>query len=193
MRTCIYMVRHGESPLTEATERMRGLTSKGIADARRVTELLEAEEIDVFVSSPYQRAILTIQDLAKRSGQDIVQMEDLRERSFDGKDIRMPDEVLMPLLRQSYAHPDFALEGGESNRACQNRAIAVILNLLTAHQGQRIAIGTHGAVMALMMEYYDQRYDLNFLLQTTKPDIYRMDFSGQKLTGIVRLWGTSAL
>ncbi|RJE90628.1 histidine phosphatase family protein [Paenibacillus sp. 1011MAR3C5] len=193
MITYIYMVRHGDSPLMEGTERLRGLTPKGIADARRVTELLEAEGIEVFVSSPFQRAILTIQDLAQRMGKDIIQIEDLRERSFDGKDIRLPDETLMPLLEQSYADPSFALEGGESNQACQNRAIAVIRHVLTTHPGQRIAIGTHGAIMALIMGYYDKRYGLNFLLQASKPDIYKMEFSGQELTGIERLWGAPTL
>ncbi|AAP10126.1 Phosphoglycerate mutase [Bacillus cereus ATCC 14579] len=32
--------------------------------------------------------------------------------------------------------------------------------------------------MTLMMGYYDSKYDLNFLLQTSKPDIYRMEFNG---------------
>ncbi|MFF2887876.1 histidine phosphatase family protein [Paenibacillus sp. NPDC057967] len=192
MKTYIYMVRHGDSPLTEDTERMRGLTPKGIADACKVSELLYTEGIEVFVSSPYQRAILTIQELADRSGKGIIQIEDLRERSFDGMDIRMPDETLMPLLEQSYADPEFALEGGESNQACQNRAIAVIRSLLKVYPGQKIAIGTHGAIMALILGYYDNQYGLSFLLQASKPDIYKMAFNGQELTGIERLWGAPA-
>ncbi len=60
METFIYMVRHGESPQTEGNERTRGLTDKGRSDAYRITELLKAEGIEVFVSSPYKRAILTI-------------------------------------------------------------------------------------------------------------------------------------
>lgn len=42
--------------------------------------------------------------------------------------------------------------------------------------------------MTLMMGYYDSKYGLNFLLQTSKPDIYRMEFNGQELVEIKRLW-----
>ena len=68
LKTFIYMVRHGESPKTEGTERTRGLTQKGKLDAYQVANILQDEEIEVYVSSPYKRAILTIQELAKRSG-----------------------------------------------------------------------------------------------------------------------------
>jgi len=68
LKTFIYMVRHGESPKTEGTERTRGLTKKGKLDAYKVTDIIQDEGIEVFVSSPYSRAILTIQELAKRSG-----------------------------------------------------------------------------------------------------------------------------
>ena len=49
-------------------------------------------------------------------------------------------------------------------------------------------IGTHGAVMTLMMGYFDSNYDLDFLHSTSKPDIYRMEFNEQKLMNVQRLW-----
>ena len=61
MNTYIYMVRHGESPKLEGSERTRGLTEKGSLDAHRVTDILKAEAIDTFISSPYKRAVLTIE------------------------------------------------------------------------------------------------------------------------------------
>ncbi|MBW7475792.1 histidine phosphatase family protein [Paenibacillus oenotherae] len=188
MSTFIYMVRHGESPKTEGTERTRGLTDKGKSDADRITELLREEGIEVFVSSPYQRAILTIQELARCSGQEVLIIEDLKERIFANEDSRMPDEELYPLLEKSFADPGFALTGGESNAACQRRAITVLKELLQAYRGRKIALGTHGAVMALMMGYYDHQYDLNFLLQTSKPDVYRMEFNDQELVEVRRMW-----
>ncbi|MBZ9536257.1 hypothetical protein KGR20_18950 [Cytobacillus oceanisediminis] len=41
--------------------------------------------------------------------------------------------------------------------------------------------------MTLMMGYYDNQFDLDFLLNTTKPDIYRMEFQGNKLMQVQRL------
>ncbi|HEK9099153.1 histidine phosphatase family protein [Bacillus pfraonensis] len=188
MKTFIYMVRHGESPKTEGNERTRGLTEKGKLDAYRITDILQREGIEVFVSSPYNRSILTIQGLAKRLGQDVVVFEDLKERVFSAGDKRISDKELMPLLKRSFSNPNFALMGGESNAACQGRAIRVLKELLNTYRGQKVVLGTHGAVMTLMLGYYDIQYDLNFLLHTSKPDIYRMEFHGQELVEVKRLW-----
>ncbi|MEK4734562.1 histidine phosphatase family protein [Paenibacillus sp. FSL L8-0641] len=188
MKTFIYMVRHGESPKTEGNERTRGLTDKGKSDAFQITELLRGEGIEVFVSSPYQRAILTVQELAQCSGQEVLIFEDLKERIFSSEDNRMPDHELFPLLDKSFSDPNFALTGGESNAVCQNRSITVLKELLKIYRGRKVALGTHGAVMALMMGYYDKQYDLNFLLHTSKPDVYRMEFNDQELVEVKRLW-----
>ncbi|MBB2479631.1 histidine phosphatase family protein [Bacillus sp. APMAM] len=187
MKTFIYMVRHGESP-KDGMERTRGLTEKGKSDALRITDLLLEEGIDVFVSSPYNRSILTIQELANRKGQEIRIFEDLREQNFSGNDKRISDQDLFPLLHKSFSDPNFSLTGGESNAECQNRSIKVLQELLQTYQGKKIVLGTHGTIMTLMMGYYDSQYDLKFLLNTSKPDIYRMEFNGQELVEVKRLW-----
>ncbi|MDR9853891.1 histidine phosphatase family protein [Paenibacillus sp. VCA1] len=193
MRTYIYMVRHGDSPKTEGTESTRGLTEKRRLDARRVTELLREEGIGVFVSSPYARSVMTIQELADRAGQEMIVHEDLKERRFSASEYRMSDEELYPLLERSFADPFYALEGGESNDECQRRAIRVLEALLEEHRGRKVAIGTHGAVMTLMMGHYDsRRYGLDFLHRLSKPDIYRMEFRGQELVDVKRLWSETA-
>ncbi|MGN9167106.1 histidine phosphatase family protein [Paenibacillus jamilae] len=188
MKTLIYMVRHGDSPKTAGNERTRGLTDKGMSDANQTTELLDREGIEVFISSPYQRAILTIQELSRRSGKEIIVFENLKERIFSTDDHRMPDEDLFPLLKKSFSDPDFALPGAESNNGCQSRAVAVLKEILTTFRGRKIAIGTHGAVMTLMMGYFDNRYDYHFLMQTSKPDVYKMEFNGEELVRVERLW-----
>ncbi|WP_339289497.1 histidine phosphatase family protein [Paenibacillus sp. FSL E2-0201] len=188
MATYIYMVRHGESPkLPGGTERTRGLTAKGEEDARKITEKLRPEGIQVFYSSPYLRAIHTISGLAQEVGAEIQGVEDLREIHFpDGNKI-MPDQELYPLLTTMFADPDFVPVGGESIHTCQKRSVNVLQEILNKHRGQKVAIGTHGAVMTLMMNYFDTKYDLNFLLQTTKPDVYKMEFAGRTLMGVERL------
>lgn len=119
------------------------------SDAFQITELLREEGIEVFVSSPYQRAILTIQELAQCSGQEVLIFEDLKERIFSSEDNRMPDDELLPLLDKSFSDPNFALTGGESNAVCQNRSITVLKELLKIYRGRKVALGTHGAVMTL--------------------------------------------
>jgi 2,3-bisphosphoglycerate-dependent phosphoglycerate mutase len=180
------MVRHGDSP-KNGHERKRGLTEKGRLDAQRVADLLKGEMIDVVISSPYDRSILTVQPFAKQIGQEIFVYEDLKERIFSAEETRITDKELASLLRTSFSDPHFSLVGGESNAECQTRAIKVLKELLTVYQSKKVVIGTHGAVMILMMKYYDDDYGLEFLLQTSKPDVYRMEFDGPRMIGVKRL------
>ncbi|GGE51782.1 phosphoglycerate mutase [Pullulanibacillus camelliae] len=191
MQTFIYMIRHGESP-KEGNERTRGLTEKGKLAAERIKNRLKAEGIDVIISSPYYRSMLTVQPLADSLGQEVIIFENLRERVFSSDAERISDQALNPLLERSFADFNFALEGGESNADCQKRAINVLHQLLKTYRGQKVVVGTHGAVMTLMMGYYDSNYDLDFLHRTSKPDIYRMTFDDQKLVGVKRIWEVSS-
>ncbi|MFF2175945.1 histidine phosphatase family protein [Lysinibacillus sp. NPDC058147] len=187
MKTFIYMVRHGDSP-KDGNERTRELTEKGRLDAQRITDILQKEGIDTVISSPYSRSILTVQKVAEQIGKEVIIFEDLKEQIFCTGDKRISDKELFPLLEKSFSDPTYALEGGESNADCQHRAIRVLKEILITNRGKKVVIGTHGAVMTLMMQFFDSRYDLNFLLHTTKPDIYRMEFDGQELIDVKRLW-----
>lgn len=78
MKTFIYFVRHAESPFVFGEERSRGLSDKGKSDALEVSTFLEHEDIEIYVSSPYERAIQTIKDAAGNN--EILLFEDLMER-----------------------------------------------------------------------------------------------------------------
>ncbi|GAB1532357.1 MULTISPECIES: histidine phosphatase family protein [Brevibacillus] len=188
MKTFIYMIRHGESPKTEGDERTRELTEKGRSDARIITQLLRDEGIDAFISSPYKRAVATIEELAQSVGKEIVVFEELRELVFIGNNQIMADSELYPLVKKMFTEPDFSLPGGESITVCRNRVVGTFRNILEQYRGQKVAIGTHGAVMTLMMGYFDSQYDLDFLLTTSKPDIYKMEFQDEVLVETKRLW-----
>ena len=63
-------------------EETRGLTEKGKLDVQRITNALQGEGIDVVISSPYNRSILTVQQLAKQLGQEVIVFEDLKENFY---------------------------------------------------------------------------------------------------------------
>lgn len=187
MTTFVYMIRHGDSP-KEENERTRGLTEKGQIDAQQVTAILEAEDIDIVVSSPYARSIATVEPLAHRLGKEILVFEDLKERVFSTAARRMTDNELDLLLEKSFSEPQYAVDGGESNAECQKRAIETLKQLIITFSGKKVALGTHGVVMTLMMRFYDNKYDLKFLTSISKPDIYKMEFNGEELVNVQRLW-----
>lgn len=186
MKTTIYMVRHAESPYDEGSEITRGVTTKGKRDIEKVTEILKVEGIDVIISSPYNRAILSVEGLAQYFELDIKTYEDLRERFFAEETI--DNTELMSVIRDKFNDFDYSLPGGESNADCQNRSISVIKNILKEHAGKKIAIGKHGLVMTLLMNYFDSSYGLDFLDQLKKPDIYKLRFENFELKDVIRLW-----
>ncbi|ALQ69308.1 histidine phosphatase family protein [Bacillus thuringiensis] len=188
MSTYIYMVRHGESPKLEGNERMRGLTEKGHMDSSRVTDILKAERINAFISSPYNRAMLTIEGAAKFYEKEIVVYENLKECRFASEDRIISDKEVYPLVKKMFSNPDFARTEGESYADCQRRVVRVLKEILMDFQGHKIVIGTHGLVMTLMMNYFDKQYGFEFLMNTSKPDIYKMEFKEEQLMNVERLW-----
>ncbi|KEK22667.1 histidine phosphatase family protein [Bacillus gaemokensis] len=188
MYTYIYMVRHGESPKTNGNERTRGLTEKGKLDACRVTELLKEEGVDTFISSPYSRAVLTIEGLAQFYDKEILINENLRECTFSGEDKIISNKELYPLVERLFSDPDLSLLGGESIVDCQRRSVTVLKEIVKNFTGHRIVIGTHGLVMTLMMAYFDSQYGFEFLMKTSKPDVYRMKFHEEQFIDTKRLW-----
>ncbi|OAB47134.1 histidine phosphatase family protein [Paenibacillus antarcticus] len=184
MYTTIYFVRHAESPYIENEERTRGLSNKGQRDSIKVKELLINEGIDVFVSSPYERAKATIQQLANDCSADILIEEDLRERAigdFTNWDFK-------EAKRKVYEDVHFTFPNGESSHQAQNRARACIEKILIHHQGKRIVIGTHGDIMTLMMNHFDAEYDYDFWMSSTMPDIYKLNFEELELCDVIRMW-----
>ncbi|EOP65775.1 MULTISPECIES: histidine phosphatase family protein [Bacillus cereus group] len=188
MNTYIYMVRHGESPKLEGDERTRGLTEKGTLDAHKVTEILKTEGIDTFISSPYKRAMLTIEKSANFHEKEIVVYENLKECRFLSEDKIISDKEVYPLVKKMFSNPDFTLTGGESYVDCQRRVVKILKEILIDFQGHKIVVGTHGLVMTLMMNYFDNQYRLEFLMNTSKPDVYKLEFKDEQLINVERLW-----
>lgn len=189
MPTWIYMIRHAVSPYQPGQERHRVLSEQGVSDARRVKEILKNENIAHFVSSPYARSVATLQPLTEEAGKEIVLYEELREREFGTISREYGDEELLAVIRLSFEDRDYKLEEGESTKEAEERAVPIIELLLREHEGSKIAIGTHGNIMAIIMNYYDKSYGFDFLMSTTKPDIYKLEFAGERLVRVERLWG----
>ncbi|HDR4602672.1 histidine phosphatase family protein [Bacillus anthracis] len=188
MNTYIYMVRHRESPKLDGGERTRGLTEKGSLDVHRVTDILKTEGIDTFISSPYKRAVLTIEKTANLYEREILIYENLKECMFSSGDQVISDKEVYPLVQKMFSNPGYALAEGESYADCQRRVVKVLKEILMDFQGQKIVIGTHGLVMTLMMNYFDKQYGFEFLMNTSKPYIYKMEFKEKQLMNVERLW-----
>lgn len=188
METTILMVRHAESPFIFGEERTRGLSNKGKVDAKEIARALLSRNIDIIVSSPYIRAIETVQGLADARDMNIETIENLRERQLKGA-YRLSAEEIDEAIKKSFNDLDYFLDDGESIRDVQNRAIPEVINLLEKYVGQTIVIGTHGNIMTIVINYFDDHYGYEFWNKTSKPDIYQLVFEGVKLKTVQRITG----
>ncbi|MDM5278137.1 histidine phosphatase family protein [Paenibacillus silvae] len=185
--TRLYFVRHAESRYVEGRERERGLTEQGCLDARKIANLMQQEAVDIFYSSPYLRAVQTIQIWAEFCGKTVCMEEDLRERTLSGPHVK--HEHFHEAKRRLYLDASFAFPGGESGQQARTRAISVIERIVQKYAGQSIVIGTHGDVMTLIFQHFDPAYGFEFWESTTMPDIYRLDLDrNHHMLRIARMW-----
>lgn len=179
VETRLYFVRHAHSVYTP-DERQRPLSEKGRKDAEKVKDALRDEAIGRVLSSPYKRAIETVEPLADLMGVPIEWVEGFRERQLSGG----PVEDFEAAIERVWADEAFAFDGGESNQAAKKRGVAAVLEILERYPGERIAIGTHGNLMVLVMNQFDRRYGLEFWRELAMPDIYCLIFKGTELLGV---------
>lgn len=181
--TTLYFVRHAHSTYTP-DEVERPLSEKGYLDALRVTEVLKEENIDVVVSSPYKRAIQTVQGTADFFHKEIEIVEECKERLLT----RTAVEDFSYAITKVWEDYNFSWEGGESNFVAQQRGMNAIHRILDKYNNKQIVIGTHGNIMTLIMNYYNQTYDFTFWKKLDMPDIYKLTFEGRELKAVKRIW-----
>lgn len=150
--TRIILVRHGETPYNKAA-RYQGwvdipLNETGIKQAELLAESLKDVPIDVFISSPLQRAYLTTQKVAELHGMQLEYTDPrLREINFgDWAGKYIAD------LRKKYPE-QFAVwtkkpwlmifPNGESLQDMQDRGRAALNDAVARYPGKTIFIGAH--------------------------------------------------
>jgi 2,3-bisphosphoglycerate-dependent phosphoglycerate mutase len=185
MITKIYLVRHAHSNYSN-DELGRSVSERGWKHVENVSKILAAENIEVFISSPYRRAIQTIEGAAEALGIEIEINENFKERTLSST----PVEEFETTIQSIWKDPSFSLEGGESNIQAQKRGIEELTDVLERYKGKRVAIGTHGNIMAIIMNHYDSRYNYEFWKGLSMPDIYKLSFDEYRLVDVERVWET---
>ncbi|MCM3757151.1 phosphoglycerate mutase family protein [Sporosarcina aquimarina] len=182
MRTTIIFVRHAHSTYTP-DELGRPLSSKGFSDAVKMSEVLKNEPIDVVISSPYKRAVQTVEAIAEFIDQKVIIDKGFMERKLSDE----PVEDFDFAIKKVWQNPSFSWNGGESNEIAQLRGVEATLKVLDLYEGNNILIGTHGNIMVLIMKYFDDHYDFSFWKNLEMPDAYRMVFENKKIIEVKRL------
>lgn len=177
-----YLVRHAHANWTP--DENRPLSAQGLADAQRVADLLASCPIDAVYASPARRAWQTVELLAVRLGLPIHPIPDLRERELAGG----PVDDFLAAVKAAWDNPTQAHPGGESNVVAQRRGVAVVLQLSAQHPDGHLVLGTHGNLLALVLQYFYPTMGYDFWQSLTMPDVYRLDLGLEGATSLERLW-----
>jgi 2,3-bisphosphoglycerate-dependent phosphoglycerate mutase len=175
----VLLVRHAEPvPDVMGAERHndeRPLSDEGRAAAEELADELEPYVITSVYSSPYPRAIETVTPTALRRELKVHILPDLRERRLT----LAPTDDWADHLRRSWADPDYALDGAESGRQAQRRAMALLDLLRTRHaDGGRLLIGSHGNLISLILQAFEPAVDHDFHQAMPMPAIYHLQHDG---------------
>ena len=172
------LVRHAEAvapsdPRYEQND--RPLAASGRRDAERLADELAAEPVAAIYSSPYPRAVQTVEPLARRLGLEISLVDDLRERLLSPG--ALPD--WREQLQRSWTDFGYALEHGESSAEAQRRVTEVLATLRRRHPGGRIVVASHGNLIALALHAIaPESVDFEFWAAIPTPAVYVLPGDG---------------
>ena len=164
----LVVIRHAESPWSP--DEMRSLSASGRAAAEELVEPLAALGLSAIYSSPYRRAIETVEPLASCLDLSIHEVEDLRERTLGS----IADTPFEQAVAATFADFGFRFPGGESSRGAQQRAIRAIDRIMEANGNDRVALATHGNLMCLYLNALCAEVDFEFWRGLTFPDVFQI-------------------
>lgn len=170
--TRLYLVRHGRTRWNEEN-RYQGssdcpLNETGIRQSRMLTARLRNTKIDVFYSSPSQRAVETIQELAcmkKKCIQTDIRLQEIDFGDWEGKTdeelkkvyIRFPDFLQRP---DEFSHPKEHMFYD-----VQKRVVACLDELLQRYEGSHILVASHTGSIRLAFMHYLQMSNHNLFIR----------------------------
>lgn len=193
-----YLVRHAHANWEPSEQ--RPLSTRGMLASAQVADVLAPYPISAIFSSPYRRAIQTVESFAQQQHIPITILPMLRERQLAGEPVDNFDEAIEMVWRD----PHFAHPGGESNVVAQRRGVAVLEELRQRYDQEsdnsgndcinesdddanHIVLATHGNLLALILQHYDPAFGYGFWKSMTMPDIYRLGIDRRGNSRIERI------
>ena len=154
--TTIYLVRHGETPLTPF-RKFSGdgplnpaLTAKGLMEADLVAQEIAKIQPDALITSPLQRTRQTAEIISKATGLPVSVDAIWTECSFGVWDGMSIDEV-REAFQEEYAHwlasTSYAPPEGESYESAMARALQGLLGLVDEYPGKKVCVVTHNGII----------------------------------------------
>ena len=184
MENVFYIIRHCQ---TTGQRPEAPLTQVGRVQAEALAHFLAESKIERIISSPYVRAIQSIEPLARLLHVEIETDERLVERVLS--DTPRPD--WLACLRETFINRDLSFPGGESSRAATQRAVAVLQECVSG-EPRITALVSHGNLSTFLLGHFDTTIGFSVWEQMTNPDVFCVRLSAGEAR-VERLWKPATL
>lgn len=179
MNKNIYVIRHCEATGQEPDA---SLTEKGFLQAEELCNFLTDIRVDKIVSSPYLRAVQTIEPFAENHQLKIETDHRLKERVLSSQ--FFPDWQVK--LEAAYQNMDLKYEGGESGNEAMRRIVEVVEEMFSSNFENMVLVG-HGGIISLLLHYYDETFGFEQWKELSNPDVFLLSITKDKLQ-YKRIW-----
>ena len=204
--TIIYLIRHAETVdengIRNTNEDSQMINEKeilsvqGEEQAKKLSENVELQNIDVIWSSNYTRAKATAKYIANKNNLQYNLDKRLCERKLGNiEDLAkfMNDKETRDPSREQLAFPEFKTRDGESANDTNKRMNEFIDEILEKYKGKRIAVISHGGSIKFYLLSYckvNERLNLEYKekeLSITSPCLLKMIFRNNELVNLERI------
>lgn len=175
----LYIIRHCEADGQAPDAR---LTIAGAEASKRIAKFLASYDIDLVISSPYTRAIQTIETFIQDNNNPFKLDERLKERVLSSENLSDWYEK----LQQTYIDKELKFSGGESSNEATKR-INELVEEVKQSTHKSVAIVTHGNIMSLLLNHYQTHFGFEEWKQLSNPDVFEIDFDNEQPV-VNRIW-----
>jgi 2,3-bisphosphoglycerate-dependent phosphoglycerate mutase len=175
----IYIVRHCEAqgqPLESQ------LTEKGSKQAKYLVDFFSDAKIDRIISSPFLRAIQSVEPLSEKTNIKIEIDERLSERTLSTTDL--PDWY--EKLKATFNDMELKFEGGESSQEAKNRIVNVVEEVFKSGTENTVIV-SHGNIISLLLKNYNSDFDFECWKNLSNPDVFQINCINNELI-LERIW-----
>jgi len=175
----LYIIRHAEA---EGQDPKAKLTAAGKEKSEQLANFLKQYPIELVISSPFTRALHTIEPFVRKNNIPFKIDHRLSERLLSGENL--PD--WLGKLKQTYVDRDLKFTGGESSNEAAQR-ITELVEELKQCSHMTAAIVTHGNIMSLLLNHYRPDFGFDEWRQLSNPDVFEIAFSNEQAV-VNRIW-----
>ncbi|NGP45070.1 histidine phosphatase family protein [Bacillaceae bacterium SIJ1] len=180
----VYLVRHCQA---ESQDAEAPLTKEGVKQSDRLAVFFADKKINAIYSSPFKRAIQSVEQVALDKKLPIIQDFRLQERRLSGK----PIDDWKEKLAASFDDPLLTLDGGESSKEAAKRGWEALEESVEKREGA-VMLVTHGNLLALLLRKIDERFGFAEWEQLSNPDVFKLTLSSGIATSVQRVWQADA-